>query len=271
MSVSIVTVLTDPATAARALDAAACAAAISPEATIEAFHPRPAPESFILLGEELLTERREAELKAMLDQRSAAMQQVVRDWITAAPGRSVAWNEAEGEGVEALVAARGKTAALIVLARPEAEDGKAALHAAIFDTGRLLLLVPPAAVPAFGEHMAIAWKASDQATRAVTAAISWLKHAAKVSVLTAVKPDGPPRDPEGAVALLEDQGITPEARVLTRGGASVAELLLREAHAIGADCLVMGAYRHSELRELILGGVTRHMLHAADLPLFMVH
>ena len=33
-----------------------------------------------------------------------------------------------------------------------------------------------------------------------------------------------------------------------------------------ADLLVMGAYGHSRLRELIFGGATHHVLEHADLP-----
>jgi nucleotide-binding universal stress UspA family protein len=42
-------------------------------------------------------------------------------------------------------------------------------------------------------------------------------------------------------------------------------------HALGADMLVMGAYAHSPLREMIFGGVTRYMLDHADLPVLMRH
>lgn len=169
------------------------------------------------------------------------------------------------------MAARGKPADLIVLARPGKPDGEAALHAAIFETGRLLLLVPSAssASPVFGLHMAIAWKVSEQASRAVTAAIPWLKQAAQVSVLTVGTPTT--SAPDDALALLKDHGIEAESVLVEHGAESAGAELLRQAHAIGADCLVMGAYRHNRLLETILGGVTHHMLKGADLPLFMMH
>jgi nucleotide-binding universal stress UspA family protein len=47
--------------------------------------------------------------------------------------------------------------------------------------------------------------------------------------------------------------------------------LLDEAKALGADLLVMGAYAHRRFFEALLGGVTRSILHAADLPLLMQH
>ena len=39
----------------------------------------------------------------------------------------------------------------------------------------------------------------------------------------------------------------------------------------GADLLVMGAYTHSRLRQLKLGGVTRHVISKAPLFVLMCH
>ena len=55
------------------------------------------------------------------------------------------------------------------------------------------------------------------------------------------------------------------------GSEPFGQTLLNTAHQLGADMLVMGAYAHSPLRELILGGVTRYMLEHADLPVLMRH
>ncbi|HWB52357.1 MAG TPA: universal stress protein [Stellaceae bacterium] len=267
MTLRIVAVLTAPDTTALCLDAAAQAAAVSPDAAVEAFHPRLAPESFILPSEEVMTELRRSELTAMLDGRSGAIRQSVQDWMSAAPGRSADWREAEGDRIGPIVAEQGRAADLVVLVRPGEAEGDAALHAAIFATGKPLLLVPPTGAGRFGRHMAVAWKASDPAARALAAAVPWLKCAAKVSVLTA----GGAGDTDEATALLAGHGISAETLRLERDGEDVADRLLHEAHTIGADSIVMGAYRHSQLRELILGGVTRHMLQHADLPLFMAH
>ena len=40
---------------------------------------------------------------------------------------------------------------------------------------------------------------------------------------------------------------------------------------MGADLLVAGAYRHSQIVEWLLGGTTRHLLAAADLPILLAH
>jgi nucleotide-binding universal stress UspA family protein len=271
---SVVAVLSDPATARACLDAAAVAAAAVPEGEVEAFHARVTPESLIMVSEEVMTDERRAELVVWLDKKSQALQGIVREWAAAsATENPPVWNEIEGENVEAIIAAHGKTADLVVIVRPGEAEGKDALYAAIFETGKPLLLVPPTlgGAPHFGHHMAIAWKASDQAERAVTASIPWLKAADRVSLLLVGKDGEPPRLAEDVLALLDPHGIKADPVFLTRGEESVGARLLLEAHAIGADCLVMGAYRHNRLVEIILGGVTHHMLGHADLPVFMLH
>jgi nucleotide-binding universal stress UspA family protein len=55
------------------------------------------------------------------------------------------------------------------------------------------------------------------------------------------------------------------------GSQSVAKGLLEQAEALQADLVVMGAYGHSRLREMILGGVTREFLSSSGMPVLMAH
>ena len=47
--------------------------------------------------------------------------------------------------------------------------------------------------------------------------------------------------------------------------------ILAQAAALGADLLVMGGYGHSRFRELLLGGVTRHIIEHAKMPVLLAH
>ncbi len=47
--------------------------------------------------------------------------------------------------------------------------------------------------------------------------------------------------------------------------------MLEEAGKAETDLLVMGAYGHSRLREMVLGGVTRAILGDANVPVFLMH
>jgi nucleotide-binding universal stress UspA family protein len=71
--------------------------------------------------------------------------------------------------------------------------------------------------------------------------------------------------------ILAEHGIAAELHLLKAGGAPLGAALLRKARELGADMLVMGAYQHTPLREFLLGGVTRHMLNHAHLPVLLRH
>jgi nucleotide-binding universal stress UspA family protein len=265
MALDILAILVDPATARTCLDAAAAAAAIT-KGRIEAFHARATPMSLILPTEEVMTPLRRAELEHFLVERSASLQGVVEAW-RAEHRQEVVWREATSDNVAATVAARGGRADLIVIARPTAPEGDEALHAAIFATGRLLLFAPtPPAM--LGRHIAVAWNASPQAKRAVVASLPWLRRADRVFVLASGVTEQATEWAAKGHALLARHKISASVAVREDGGGAG---LLAEAHALGADCLVMGAYRRGPMLEAILGGVTHHVLTRSDLPAFMLH
>ncbi len=54
-------------------------------------------------------------------------------------------------------------------------------------------------------------------------------------------------------------------------GIGVSDVLLDAASDIGADMMVLGAYGHSRFREVVLGGVTRSLLHHMTVPVLMSH
>ncbi len=64
-------------------------------------------------------------------------------------------------------------------------------------------------------------------------------------------------------------GIRPEVAQFRPMERDVGRGMLAAAREYGADMLAMGAYSHSRLRQLILGGVTRHVLENAALPVLM--
>ncbi|MBL6947409.1 MAG: universal stress protein [Rhodospirillales bacterium] len=194
-------------------------------------------------------------------------------------GPSTSWGQEVGRNDE-VTARRGRLADLIVVARPtESSDVLATLtlNAALFDSGRPVLVAPPAGGGSAkaltpGGHVAISWNGSAQSARAVSSAMGLIAKAEKVSVFTAASDvTSASRAPELAT-YLEWHGIVPDTRTFTiDGGQAIGGALLDECGKEGVDLLVMGAYTHSRVRQLILGGVTRHVLENATLPLFMAH
>jgi nucleotide-binding universal stress UspA family protein len=173
---------------------------------------------------------------------------------------------------EDLVAQQARLADLTVVPHPEAgEDVSSsdALHAVLFDSGRPVLIAPRRAPLAIGKRVALAWNGTAESASAVLAAIPWMKRAEAVRVLSAdeYQRRGP------AAAELADylalHGIQVESATFKPIDREVGAGLLRAAREFGADLVCMGAYSHSRLRQLILGGVTRHVLEKADLPVMM--
>jgi nucleotide-binding universal stress UspA family protein len=173
---------------------------------------------------------------------------------------------------EELVAQQARLADLTVVPHPEAAEDVSssdALHAVLFDSGRPVLIAPQRPFSAIGRRIAVAWNGTAESAQAVWAAIPWMRQAEAVRVLSA---DEYQRRGPGTQELLEYlalHDIHPDAATFKPIDREVGAGLLRAARDFGTDLLCMGAYSHSRLRQLILGGVTRHVLEKGDLPVLM--
>lgn len=167
---------------------------------------------------------------------------------------------------------QGRVADLLVMARPQgqlATSQRLSLEAALIDTGRPLLVVPPKAPAKIGANVAIAWNGSSQSSRAVAMAMDFIVPAKSVTILVA-KEDNSDFSGEELQGYLAAHGVKAKVvSVAAKGDAGKA--LLAAAAKAGTDLLVMGAYGHSRVRELVLGGVTKHVLQATTIPALMAH
>lgn len=264
----VLAVLGRPAASRACLDAAAHAAIVLGGARIVAMVTRIDPEITILPSEEVLTAQRRAEIERQNDATIAALRVSFAKWRSAS-GSEAEWVEAIGT-VETEVARHGQAAELLVTALqagPQDRPG-ATLHAALLDTHRPVLAVPDYIGATLGRNVAIAWHDDGPATKAVLAAMPFLAVAEHIWILQGTHGK---REPPAVPALLAEHRIVAEPRTVSAGRTDMGQALLAEAHALGADLLVMGAYAHGPLVEAVLGGVTRRMLHAADIPLLMQH
>ena len=138
----------------------------------------------------------------------------------------------------------------------------------MFRSERPVLVVPKRASAAFGRRVAIAWRDDSRTAKAIIPALRVLGSAEQVSLLAGVR--------KGAVApglpvVLKDHGIEASLRILPIGADVFGKTLLETLHELGADMLVMGAYAHTPLREMMFGGVTRYVFEHADVPVLMRH
>ena len=142
----------------------------------------------------------------------------------------------------------------------------------VMQAGRPILIVPPKVDRLDLGHVLVAWKDTREARRAVTDALPLLHHATEVNVMEVVE-DGSEgvsarRRVDDVTAWLRRRGVSAFSRVVN------ARKDAEEIQAIwenGADVVVAGAYGHTRLRELVLGGVTRSLLTQSRHCSFLSH
>jgi nucleotide-binding universal stress UspA family protein len=127
----------------------------------------------------------------------------------------------------------------------------------------------PAALD-FGRVVAIAWRQDEHTAKAIVPALRYIRQAERVFLLAGLRKDGAPGLPE----VLREHAVRAELHVMPIRPGGFGRALLARAHDLAVDLLVMGAYAHSPLYNLVhgwlgYGGVTRFMLEHADLPVLM--
>lgn len=139
-------------------------------------------------------------------------------------------------------------------------------------TGLPILVLPTGYEPGpLGRRIVVGWKPTREALSAVRDSLPLLQAAEKVDLVT-IRPNS--RDAISALEIqqyLRRQGVEAETCDFDEGPEGAGMTLLEVAQARQADLIVIGAYGHSRLREVILGGVTRTLFTRSSLPLLMRH
>jgi nucleotide-binding universal stress UspA family protein len=218
---------------------------------------------------------REFQQKAAAD--LAARAKTDFEHATQASGQSVEWRESRDDATVA-VPLHARYADLVIVGQPNGAEGTGVetdfVDRVLLAAGRPVLVVPYAGrFESVGKRILVAWNASREATRAVTEAMPFLQGAAEVQVV-AFNPQGAPHgDVPGAdVSLfLARHGVKVTASHERGTDIDAGNLLLSRAADLDADLMVMGAYGHSRMQELILGGATRTVLSSMTMPVLMSH
>jgi len=159
-----------------------------------------------------------------------------------------------------------------VLSRPGSRGARmTALEAALFDSGRPVLMAPPTPPTSMGENVVIHWNASTETARVILLAMPILRKAKRVTLLGIEGHIVPGPSVKDALGNLEANGVTATDKLVKPRSGRPGEAILGEAKAQGADLLIKGAYTQSRLRQMIFGGATSHILAAAELPVFLAH
>ena len=216
-----------------------------------------------------LTQAAEAEM----DRRSAAARATFEAACGKSGAASSAWVELTGRRDE-MIPRKARVSDLTVLCRPDENappELGTVLEATLFGAGRPLLIVPLQGAPSIGRTVAIAWNDSAEAARAVAGARPFIEAAGAVHVLSTKTWRTAADVGLELVQYLESRGTACTRREVASEGEPVGAALLEAAAAAGADLLVMGGYGRTRLSELVLGGVTRHVLAHSRLPILISH
>jgi nucleotide-binding universal stress UspA family protein len=170
------------------------------------------------------------------------------------------------------VPAMAMLADLTILPHPSDDEeinASECLHAVLFESGRPVLIAPPVAPVSIGQRCCVAWNGTVESSAALGAMLPWLQRAEAVRVLHAgeYQRNGPVA--AAVLPYLAMHGVQADVAEFKSLNRDVGAGLLAAAAEFDADLLGMGAYSHSRLRQLILGGVTRHVLRRAGLPVLM--
>jgi nucleotide-binding universal stress UspA family protein len=174
-----------------------------------------------------------------------------------------------------------------ILGQPDPDEAgtaetRAVIEHVVLAAGRPVFVVPyiglptdADGLPSLATYPTVAWDAGREATRAVNDALPLIVGARQTELVTidAVKRPDRHGDLPGAdmATHLARHGASVEVQMVDSHRLSTAEVLLNRVFDSGSDCLIMGAYGHSRLRELILGGATREVLDAMTVPVLMSH
>ncbi|MBM3346253.1 MAG: universal stress protein [Betaproteobacteria bacterium] len=218
----------------------------------------------------------EAQQRSFAEQSRRAKQ--LFDNATGSAGLSkTEWRASEADAVDA-VTLHARYADLIVLSQPNAADEGGVeddfAERVVLACGRPVLMIPFAdSFKSTGERVLVAWNATREATRALTDALPMLRDANEVKVI-AINPE---ESDHGAVPaadislFLARHGVRAEAVIDHGNDIDVGNELLSRAADFNSDLIVMGAYGHSRMRELIMGGATRTIITSMTVPVLLSH
>lgn len=242
-------------------------------AELEVLHPCPAPAQRLPYATELSPLYYEDLVdvgQKQVEQEEGEATEWFEKAIGTHPGVDAELLTVEGP-IGPAVAMRAKVADLAVLPSMAAkENGRwgPARDAALFQSGRPVLIVPDEAAGPIGETVVIAWKDAVEAARAVAAAMPFLATAKRVRLLS-IPEDGEDETAPAMAAYLTKAGFPVETVSVELGAREVGAALLEAA---GSGVLfVMGGYGHWRWREWVFGGATLYVLRNTDVPVLMSH
>lgn len=207
------------------------------------------------------------EIEALCKQHGATLSDTPLDKTV-----SVSFIEEEGRQID-VIKHYGLVSDLTAVAQPDYDRniGTNTLQAALFSTGRPVLMCPERQTPMekdFGKVISIAWDGSVQASRAVAQSMPFLATASQINIITASEKTIKV-GPEDLQNYLHSHNIKANINLL-EVSLNIGLSILEKAENLGSHILVLGAYGTSKNYERVAGGVTQHMIDHSTMPIMFV-
>lgn len=185
---------------------------------------------------------------------------------------------------EVAVHARYTDLAILGQVNPDEDPsgGRQIVETVVMGAGRPVLVVPYIGAPTdpkgdirIGRNIMVAWDAGREATRAVNDALPFLERSSQATVVainptTSAKRHG--EEPGADIGLhLARHDVKVDVSHYRMGDMGPGDAMLSRLTDLDADMLVMGAYGHSRMREIVMGGATRTVLQHMTVPVLMSH
>ncbi len=185
---------------------------------------------------------------------------------------TVSFTEEQGRLVD-MINHLGRLADLILVPQPDrkARLGMNSLRAAIFESGRPVLICPDQnAPPTIGSRIAIGWNGSIEASRAMRMSMPLIRSADSVTILTTKDLNAHRASAAELQRLLTMHGVDSDISLIENRGV-IGDRLLEACKEIQADLLVMGAYHEGYTRQEFFGGNAQTVVDSAQIPVLMAH
>jgi nucleotide-binding universal stress UspA family protein len=229
-------------------------------------HVEIGPRSIVLPSQEELSEYEAEHLADRERSETEKLRTLIADW-TRASGISAEFDCFDGDEWRVMRHYRGK-ASMVVLAAPHTQPigHRETLRAALLRTGHPVVMVPPEWEGSVGQRLLVGWEDVPPLRRALGAFAPFLAAAAEVNVVAVEQNGSSLEAARGAIAPIAPSAVY---RVVGASGRRAATALLDEASSIGADGLVMGAFRRGEILNWLKPGTSSWLIRDSFLPLLM--
>jgi nucleotide-binding universal stress UspA family protein len=188
-------------------------------------------------------------------------------------GVTASWHQEEGHALKRIIF-HARHSDLVIAGRAKSANGLPTdfLEQLLLGCGRPVLLAGSSPQPTVTGTVMVCWKETAEAARAVNAAMPLLIHARRVVVVGIAEADEDVADGLSEVARqLAWNGVRSELRTIAAEGAPVPGLLASAARDCGADLVVLGAYGHSRVHEILFGSCTQAMIRNAETSVLLMH